>query len=87
MTKTNHIQSGIAYCYLKQQIVAVPGDHVTQVCLGERCPYMNGNAQGEGIECLWDDGTNLPFAHADPFTMQRQDPRTRRATRRTRLGQ
>ena len=70
MAKTNHLQVAMAYCYLKRVIVAVPGPHIADVCLGEKCPYMAGSVQGEGIECLWDDGTNEPISRADPYTLQ-----------------
>ncbi len=59
--KTNHVQRGLAYCYFINDIVEVPGPHVEDVCLGRQCPYLNGSAQGEGIECLWDDGSDEPF--------------------------
>lgn len=69
--KTNHIQRGLAYCYLKDELVEVPGPHIQEVCLGEKCPYLTGSAQGEGIECLWDDGTGIPLSYEDPFVLQK----------------
>lgn len=64
MTKTNHIQSGRCYCFLKNIVTDVPGEHIEKICLGEKCPYMNGSYQGRGIECLWDDGTNDPLNYS-----------------------
>lgn len=59
--KTNHVQRGRAYCYKLNKIVNVPSRHIQRVCLGQSCPYLAGAAQGEGIECLWDDGTDDPL--------------------------
>ena len=55
---TNHVQRGWAYCFFKDDVVEVPSEHIPKVCMGESCPFLNGFAQGEGIECLWDDGTD-----------------------------
>ena len=87
MTKTNHIQVGLAYCHLKKEIVAVPGEHVEKVCLGEKCQYLNGSAQGEGIECLYDDGTDRPFTNGeDPYKLQKLDQPKKKASRSKPMG-
>lgn len=60
--KTNHIQSGVAYCFLKDMYVPIiSSNHIQRVCIKESCPYFNGSAQGDGVECLWYDGTNSPI--------------------------
>lgn len=69
IVKTNHIQSGIAYCFWQNKIVEVPGPHVDEVCW-DGCPYLNGSNQGEGIECLWNDGTNTPYSDAPPDRLE-----------------
>lgn len=58
MVDTNHIQvSAKVYCELLKSYLPLTGSHYTNNCLG-RCPYFAGSAQGEGVECLWNDGTN-----------------------------
>jgi hypothetical protein len=87
MTKTNHLQTGLAYCYLKRQIVPVPGPHIADVCIGEKCPYMAGSVQGEGIECLWDDGTGRPLSYDDPFALEKLVAQRKVVKRSEGLGQ
>lgn len=60
MTLTNHLQVGKAYCLWLDKLVEVPGPHIAKVCVNG-CPYLAGSVQGEGIECLWDDGTDIPI--------------------------
>jgi len=79
MPKTNHVQQGLAYCFLINKIVNVPGEHIEKVCLGRKCPYFNGSAQGAGIECLWDDGKNDPVVfNEDVYTLRDLGRKTKR---------
>lgn len=55
---TTHVQRGLAYCFFKDVFVPVPSEHIQNVCVAQACPYLAGSAQGEGVECRWDDGTD-----------------------------
>lgn len=69
MKPTNHIQTqpgGEAYCHFLGKIVDIFDGHIQDVCIGKQCPYLNGDAQGDGIECLWDDGTGRALSYDDP---------------------
>lgn len=63
MTLTNHLQIGKAYCFWLDKLVEVPGPHIAEVCVNG-CPYLAGSVQGEGIECLWDDGSDVAIYDA-----------------------
>lgn len=69
--KTNHIQSGdMLQCqWIQDQtwdgkldkisIIKNMDKHFQDFCLAG-CPYYEGNYQGNGVECSFYDGTNIP---------------------------
>lgn len=55
MTITNHIQTtDEVYCRIKAKKVFFDESHYRNYCL--KCPLIRGTAQGEGIECYFDNG-------------------------------
>jgi len=63
MQKTNHINfgngNGKIYCYRFNKITVLDANWWRDNC--NVCPYLNGSAQGDGVECLYDDASNRPF--------------------------
>jgi hypothetical protein len=71
--KTNHVnfadQNGKIYCFRYDVVAELDDVFVQGHCV--KCPYYNGNAQGEGIECLYADGSGKAIAQQyDPYEAQ-----------------
>lgn len=70
MQKTNHINysdpDDQVYCYRIDKVVVLDEKHWSEYCF--KCPYLNGSAQGGGVECLYHDGSNRPFVEFDDST-------------------
>lgn len=52
---TSHINipnHGKIFCYAKKSIVKL--DEIIATC--NNCKYYGGTGQGQGIECVWNDG-------------------------------
>lgn len=64
--KTNHINyvdtDGQVYCFRKDSVVQLNSNQ-WKFCA--KCPYLNGTAQGDGVECLYADGSNEDFISFD----------------------
>lgn len=55
---TNHIQLILkVYCRLLNRMTEMSEEHFWGNCT-KQCPYYAGTAQGEGIECKFDDGSS-----------------------------
>ena len=80
--ETNHIQSGdLLQCQWIQDrtwrgemdelsVVKNTGKHFQDFCM-DGCPYYEGNYQGEGVECKFYDGTNVPVViNPDPWVLR-----------------
>lgn len=66
--RTNHINiiysGNRVYCFHLDKPVAFTQEFLDNECLN--CPYFHGDFMGEGVECYFDDGTNLPeVTHAE----------------------
>ena len=56
MAKINHINyatAGKIYCRLRNKVVDLDIEQQRDYC--SSCPMFNGSAQGQGVECLWED--------------------------------
>lgn len=57
MAKVNHInivdENGNVYCRLRNLVVEFDEYHQENFC--SNCPMFAGTAQGEGVECEWED--------------------------------
>ena len=54
--KTNHVnvpQGGQVYCYRMNAVVGLTTKFMMTECA--HCPYYNGDSQGRGVECKFDD--------------------------------
>lgn len=75
MIPTNHIQNGAdqIYCHKLQVVLHyLPQYHMDTECLNG-CPYFAGGYQGDGIECLYYDGTNEPVdLRTDAWTLKKR---------------
>lgn len=53
----NHINykdvNGLVYCRNRDKVVKLDEEHASNFC--KNCKYYAGSAQGEGVECYWDD--------------------------------
>lgn len=71
MQKTNHINYSTdqqeVYCCLRNRVVQLTEEHKQDFCGG--CKMFNGFADGEGVECLWEDIRNVSNPHIviDPY--------------------
>lgn len=73
--KTNHIHFATlenqVYCYRHDEIVTYNRKFVNEACQG--CPFYNGSNQGQGVECQYRDGSDLPLAqYSDPHDAERE---------------
>lgn len=70
MKKTNHINYATSeqevYCCLRNRVVQLDASHTTKYCQG--CKMYGGNADGEGVECIWEDVRDVPnpYVVTDP---------------------
>ena len=57
----NHINyvddKGEIYCRKAKEVVKL--DELQQDSRCKNCPFFNGTAQGEGVECAWDDKRDI----------------------------
>lgn len=57
MADINHINltnsEGQVYCRKRNKVVVLDGRHTQEYC--NKCPMFQGSAQGEGVECRWND--------------------------------
>lgn len=62
LLKINHINiansEGEVYCRLLDKIVTLDENHQKNYC--GKCKMYAGSAQGNGVECEWDDVRDLP---------------------------
>jgi hypothetical protein len=62
MAYVNHVNypngSNQIYCRKRKKVVELTDQHQTDYC--DKCQFFNGSAQGEGVECRWDDPRNVP---------------------------
>lgn len=69
----NHFDDNVRiYCEKLEAVVVADQDHVDHHC--GSCQFFQGNLQGDGIECYYDDniGPGLPFIHIlDPYGFER----------------
>lgn len=57
---TNHIfYTFRIFCHKQRMQTFFTNDHLEAQCMS--CPYFVGTAQGEGIECLYEDGLDYPI--------------------------
>ncbi|SEC57355.1 hypothetical protein [Paenibacillus sp. GP183] len=49
------------YCCLRNKIVALDRNQVEQFCSG--CKMYEGEADGKGVTCSWDDSRNVSNPH------------------------
>lgn len=74
MSATNHVQGRIAYCKLNGRVVDVlVNEFYRNNCFKKGCPYLFGSNQGEGVECLWEDGSNLSFVQLPAEQVKKLD--------------
>jgi len=71
--RTNHVNfvdpNGRVYCFHYDQVAELDEVFVQGHCV--KCPYYNGNAQGEGVECLYADGSGRGVTQVyDPYEAQ-----------------
>jgi hypothetical protein len=70
---TNFIQtSDDVYCKFQNAIAYMSDGHMQKVCIAQNCPYLNGTAQGEGVECLWNGESDQLLVHV-PEDMSAED--------------
>jgi hypothetical protein len=63
--KTNYIQMGASLiCFWRKILVLNNVQFYKDNCL-VGCPYFNGTARGEGVECLLALGDNAPIIYTD----------------------
>lgn len=71
MPNVNHINyadaNGNVYCCLRNKVVQLDETQFTSYCFG--CKMFGGTAQGQGVECFWDDArqVNNPHIVNDPI--------------------
>lgn len=71
MKNVNHInvadRTNEIYCRLRKKIVAF--DEAQQRDFCEGCPMWRGSAQGQGVECEWEDVRDIPnpYIVTDPL--------------------
>jgi hypothetical protein len=70
---TNHVnfadRNGRIYCYHYDIVAGFDEIFFQGHCT--KCPYYNGDAQGEGIECLYADGSGRRITQVyDPYEAQ-----------------
>lgn len=57
MSFVNHInlpdENNQIYCRKRNKVVVFNEDHISQYC--SNCQMYSGSAQGEGVECYWND--------------------------------
>jgi len=75
MRKTNHIHSpdedGRVYCFLHDEIEPLTSEFLQQTCAN--CAFFEGTAQGEGIECLYQDGSGrIVETYVDPVEAKQE---------------
>lgn len=62
MALINHInfldENGCIFCRRAGKIMEVNPHFLSHMC--NDCPFFNGSAQGEGVECLWEDTRDIP---------------------------
>lgn len=63
MKKINHINYayGPIYCRKRNKLVDFDMNQVNDFC--SNCEMFNGSAQGEGVECLWEDDRDVENPH------------------------
>lgn len=62
------------YCRKLDRVLPLTISHYEDEC--SDCPYFNGSAQGYGVECLFNDGSNLErVKNQDPFDLMYQTQR------------
>lgn len=72
MAFVNHVnlaapESGTVYCRLRNKVVVLDENHLDNYCA--TCPMFRGSAQGEGVECYWNDkrkGVTSPHVVVEP---------------------
>lgn len=82
--RVNHLnladEAGEVYCEKVGQVVPMNDGFMSEQC--SDCQYFNGHMQGEGVECLYEDGsTKDPFIYIDDpiaFAAKRQKARGNR---------
>lgn len=71
MQKINHVNYSTdqdeVYCCLRNRVVKLNEEHKQEFCAG--CKMFKGFADGEGVECLWDDLRDVDNPHIviDPY--------------------
>lgn len=78
MAKINHInivdENGKVYCRRRKKVVEFTENHQRDFC-GD-CPFFRGTAQGQGVECEWDDVRNIE----SPYIVTRANTEYRHIT-------
>ena len=75
LVKTLHINyvdtEGRVYCYRGDAITELNAEHFSKWC--DHCPYFAGSAQGMGVNCLFNDGSNKLQKVFDDPAISRMD--------------
>jgi len=62
MASVNHINfvddQNRVYCRSRKKVVVFDESHQKDFC--SSCPMFRGSAQGEGVECEWEDVRDIP---------------------------
>ncbi|WAB25174.1 hypothetical protein M3_0223 [Lysinibacillus phage vB_LfM_LysYB1] len=57
MALVNHVNlatpEGTVFCRLQNKVVVLDERHSSEYCA--KCPMFRGSAQGDGVECYWND--------------------------------
>ncbi|WP_179232965.1 hypothetical protein [Paenibacillus rigui] len=58
---------GQIYCCLRNKVVKLDEEQQTRFCQG--CKMFGGNAEGKGVECVWEDMRSVsdPYVVTDPI--------------------
>lgn len=77
MPLVNHVNlvspEGTVFCRLQDAVVTLDDNHQSQFCAN--CPMFRGSAQGEGVECYWNDkrkGVLNPHVVVEPVKEREQ---------------
>jgi hypothetical protein len=69
-------QNGKIYCFRHDVVAELDDVFVQGHCV--KCPYYNGDAQGEGIECLYADASGRSITQIyDPYEAQEEAKETK----------
>lgn len=78
MKLVNHInivdENGEIYCRKRGRVVEFTEEHQDNFCA--KCPFFKGTAQGQGVECEWEDVRDIE----SPYIVTRANTEYRHIT-------